>query len=424
MNLVTGAMSGLGHGFYSYGFSALFKPISSELGFTRAATSVSAGIGRVEGGLLAPLTGWLVDRFGPRWVTIVGLCFMAAGLAMMNFVNSLWSYYVVWGLMVGAGSNLALTIAADKALTNWFVRKRGMVFGIRFVLIGIGGVIVLPLITWLITTSGWRTTCLMWSGVVLAFVPLAWLFVKQKRPEYYGLLPDGVEVEPGSAVSTDDMIDKGVEYAASLDENEFTLRQSLRTSSFWMLAVARTFVMTVSAGINIHCIPFLTDMGIDPTVAGGMMAMMVFFTIPSRFLGGFLADRFDKDRLKFLLAATHLLPAIGIAAFLLNPGIATVYVLLILFGLGSGAFTPLDIVIKGRFFGRKAYGSIQGASLMLASPVSLLSAVYTGWVYDTTGSYATAFTVFVAIGLLGTVLMCLLHSPKPPARVTDIHQFM
>ncbi len=82
--LVTGVVSGLGHGFYNYGFSALFKPIASELGFSRAATSVAAGIGRLEGGLDAPITGWLVDRFGPRWVMVFGLGTMSLGLVLMS----------------------------------------------------------------------------------------------------------------------------------------------------------------------------------------------------------------------------------------------------------------------------------------------------------------------------------------------------
>jgi MFS family permease len=160
MNLVTGIYSGLGHGFYGYGISVLFKPIATDLGLSRAATSLATGVGRLGAGIEAPFTGWLSDRFGPRWVIVVGICFASTGLLLMNFINSPWAYYVVWGVMVAIGNNLALTIAVDKALTNWFIRKRGLALGIRFVIIGICGVIVLPIMTWLVTDHGWRTTCL------------------------------------------------------------------------------------------------------------------------------------------------------------------------------------------------------------------------------------------------------------------------
>jgi MFS family permease len=424
MNLVTGVFSGLGHGFYTYGISTLFKPIAADLNLSRAATAWATGIGRLQGGIEAPVTGWLSDRFGPRWVIIVGLCFISAGLALMYFVNSTWSYYVVWGMMIGIGTNLALTIAVDKALTNWFVRKRGLAFGIRFTIIGIGAVIVLPVVTWLATTYDWRFTCLVWSGVMFAGIPLSWAFVRQKRPEYYGLLPDGVAVEPGAEAGIDVLLDSGVEYATDFQETEFTLRQAMRTPAYWIIVLSWICASVVIGGFNIHVIPFLTDMEIEPTVASGMMAMMVFFTIPARFFGGFLTDHVRKDRLQFLVAGAFLLQAIGIAAFLLHQTIAMVYVLLVLYGFGSGAPTPLRLSLMGRYFGRKAFASILGTAMLFGAPISLIAPVYSGWVYDTTGSYINAYTTFAALAALAAFLMCLVRPPRPPDTVTDIRRIM
>ena len=349
---------------------------------------------------------------------------VGAGLVLMYSIASLWAYYLVWGLIIAAGRELACTIAADKALTDWFVSKRGLAFGIRFVLVAIGGVIVVPVVTWLVTTQGWRITFLIWAGVIFACVPLMWFFVKQKRPEYYGLFPDGATIESGSEADIDAMVDKGVEYAASFQETEFTLREAMRTPAYWLIIIAWLFAMIVVGGLNIHLIPFLTDMGLDATVAGGMLAMMVFFTIPARFLGGFLADRVRKDRLQFLVAGAFLCQAIGITAFLLNQSIAMVYVFLILFGFGSGAPTPLRLIIGGRYFGRKAFASIQGTSSVFTAPLGLLAPVYAGWVYDTTGSYITAFILFAALVTFAAFLMCLVRPPKPPAQVTDVRKFM
>jgi MFS family permease len=165
-------------------------------------------------------------------------------------------------------------------------------------------------------------------------------------------------------------------------------------------------------------------MDIEPGVAAGMMAMMTFFQIPARFLGGFLSDRFRRDRLNLLLAGAFLFMAAGIIAFLLNHTLAMVYVFLILFGIGSGAMAPLGIAIRGRYFGRKAYGSIQGSSQLFAAPVSLLAPIYAGWSFDNTGNYITAFTTFAAIAAFGAFIMCFLRPPKPPAEVTDVHKFM
>ncbi|MFC2011146.1 MFS transporter, partial [Chloroflexota bacterium] len=261
------------------------------------------------------------------------------------------------------------------------------------------------------------------AGIMFAGLPFLWFFVKQKRPEYYGLLPDGAEVE-GEAEETSQMIDRGVEYATNLGETEFTLRQAMKTRSYWMLFAAWASEMVIMGSITIHFIPFLTDMGIDQTVAGSMMAVMVFFTVPSRFLGGFLADRFRKDRMQFLLVGAVLFQAVGITAILLNQTIAIIYVFLILYGFGSGATTPLKLTMQGRYFGRKAFASILGSFLLFTAPASLVAPIYAGWIYDTTGSYITAFIGFAALATLATFLICLARPPKPPAQVTDIRNFV
>jgi MFS family permease len=151
-----------------------------------------------------------------------------------------------------------------------------------------------------------------------------------------------------------------------------------------------------------------------------MMAMMGFCTIPARFLGGFIADRINKERLKFLLAGALLLMALGIATFLLRQSVSSMYILLILFGLGGGAITILDIVMRGHYFGRKAYGSIQGSTMIFVAPVSLLVLVYVGRSYDVTGNYITAFTLLAAMAAFAAFLICLARPPKPAAHIGDI----
>jgi len=126
-----------------------------------------------------------------------------------------------------------------------------------------------------------------------------------------------------------------------------------------------------------------------------------------------------------LVAGAFLLQAIGISLFLLNQSIAMVYVFLILYGFGNGAPTPLRLTMGGRYFGRKAFASIQGSSMVFTAPVGLLAPVYAGWVHDTTGSYISAFILFAVLSALAAFFMCLMRPPKPPAQVTtDIRKFL
>ena len=408
----TGLLSGFGAGFRSQGFSVFLKPLSAELDLSRAATSAVSAVGTLEGGLAYPLAGWLADKFGPRAVIFFGTCMFIIGLALMYFVNSLWLFVATWGVLSGLGSTLAYSVAADKAVTNWFVKKRGLALGVRFMLWGAGSAVVLPIVGWLVATQGWRTTNLIWAGVTLPTLAVIWFLVKPHRAEHYGLLPDGAQVKEETPASGQ-MVDKGAQYAAEIGEVEYTVRQAWKTRAFWFLLASWTISQIVIGALSLHIIPFLTDTGIDTPVASGMMALSVICTIPARFVGGAVADRIRKDHLQYLLAGTFALLAVGIAVLIFNQNIVMLYVFLILYGLGSGAGTPLRLVIGSRYFGRKSFGSILGSMLMAQSLLGFVSPIYAGWIFDTTGSYRIVFISFAALTAISTFIMLLVRPPKP-----------
>jgi sugar phosphate permease len=402
--------------------SALFKPIAAELGFSRAAISIAASIGRFHGGFEALVTGWLTDRFGPRWIIISGVFLIGLGLILMNFVTSLWAYYIVWGVITGTGINIALSLPMDKAISNWFVKKRGLALSIRWTFTGLATICVLPLIALLISTHGWRIACLT-GGVVMWIVglPLSWFFIRRERPEYYGLLPDGALVEK-EALDTGQMLKRGVEYAAEVDEIEFSLRQAMRTPAYWLLIIANSSYGMVVSVVILHCIPFLTDMGIKPVKAAVMMGTMSAVSIPARLVAGILADRVKISQLRFLIGGAFCLQAVGLAIFLLNQTIGMAYLFILLYYFGMGTSLPLFGVIRARYFGRKSVGSIGGTSSVMMTPFSVIAPIYAGWTYDTTGSYINAFTIFAVLLAFAGIIMSMIRPPIPPAEVGDIRK--
>ena len=78
----------------------------------------------------------------------------------------------------------------------------------------------------------------------------------------------------------------------------------------------------------------------------------------------------------------------------------------------------------GRYYGRKAYGSIAGSMNFFRSPLTLLAPVYTGWVFDRTGNYTKAFIVFWFLLLAGLILIAFIRAPKAPGRITEIKDFI
>jgi cyanate permease len=239
------------------------------------------------------------------------------------------------------------------------------------------------------------------------------VFIKQKKPEYYGMLPDGATVKPG--LNTDaDLLGKGNEYATSVQEEEFTVREAFKTRAFWLLITASMGQIIAFSGVTVHLIPFLTDTGISATTAGFMMSLLVLFSAPARLIVGILTDRLGKNAMSYMLAGFYFLECLGISIFLFRPSLITIYVFLILFGIGNGAPGTLNILLRGRYFGRKSYGTITGFTSVITAPAGLLAPIYAGWIFDTTGSYTFAFWTLAALTAVSTILALLI---RPPRRV-------
>tara|TARA_B100000315_G_scaffold238118_1_gene255576 strand:- start:527 stop:1774 length:1248 start_codon:yes stop_codon:yes gene_type:complete len=410
-------------GFHSYGFSAFFKPIAKELGMSRAVASTAHSITRLEGALEGPVTGWATDKFGPRSIILLGIFLWGLAMVLMYYIKSLWAFLIVWGVLLGTAWNIHQTIPLDTAITNWFVKKRGTAVGTKFVISAFSGVLV-AFVAWLIINLDWRMACVI-GGIAywLAGLPLAWFFIKPRRPEYYGLLPDGATMTE-EATDTTQLIESGIKYAAEVEEVEFTLRQTMRTPAYWLLIAAQSVHGLVMGTISVHLIPYLTDIGIAPLRAASMMGIMIFASTPMRFASGFITDRLKINQMRFFIGGSYLLQAIGFAVFLLNPeNIFILYAGLILYGMGTAASFMFNVMV-GRYYGRKAFGSIRGVSMTLATPVGVAAPIYAGWVYDTTGSYITAFSVFALLLPLSAVLIFLARPPKPPARITAVRKFL
>ncbi len=434
--VIGGGMLALwGHGYNAYGISAMFKPISEELHFSRAQTSIASSIGRLEGGIEGPITGWITDRFGARWVVFSGVLIMSIALVLMGFINSLWQFLVVWGIMMGTGANIALTLPIDTTISNWFVKKRGTALSIKWIFSGVSGVLIMPMIAWITTQPqyGWRDAC-TFGGIIMAAVglPIAWFSFRPHRPEYYGLLPDGAHIADVDKLDKQKVIERGVQYASEVKEVEFTLKQAIKTRTFWLLILVGSVAGLVAPVMSIHCIPFLTDKStfpgaenaMDPVKAAAMMSLWITASLPMRFVGGFVADRLKSNHLRFLTATAYFLQAAGVLLFLKFKTVEIVYAWFILYGFGQGINITAQGMIRARYFGRKAIGSIQGVSQMIQTPIGIIAPIYAGWIYDTTGSYSTAFAQFAALLVIATVIAIFILPPKPPEKITAINQIV
>jgi sugar phosphate permease len=403
-------------GTFFYGFGAFFKPLAQEFGWSRAATSSLWSFGRFEGAVEGPFGGIATDRWGARKIHLIGVFLSGLGFCLMYFTRDYVTAFTFW-IITSIGFNLGYPGPLDKALTDWFIRRRGTALSLTRIGRAIGGSVMPSFMTIILLLYGWREAFLV-VGVMTWIInlPLAWFFVRPYRPEYYGLMPDGEMVEEG-VEGVESMLRAGEEYSKDLGEYEFTWRQALRTRAFWIPQLAAIFSSLYYA-ITVHIIPYLTDMGVEPVVAAASMGFMVLMSTPGRIIGGVVVDRLSTGKVRYPLVFSSLFYALGMLTLLNLPISGSnlyIYISLAFFGVGIGISATARTLMMARYFGRKNFGTITGIQATIGLPSTLIVPIYAGWVYDTTGSYLGGFILLLALDIVGIFLYLISNPPKQPS---------
>jgi len=398
-----------GYAGWFYSFGALFNPIATEFGWSRATTSLGRSAASLEGGVEGLITGPLVDRFGPRFMVRVAFTIAALGFLLMSQINSFWMFIVSYSILLSLGMNAGLYLPMQTALAKWFNEKRGLALGILTTGGALGGALV-PVVAWLITDYGWRRAVVVLA--IAAFV-VGWamsFLIKPHGPEHYGLRMDGKKSELAS-----DAISPAIVHA-SVEAEGLTLKEAMKTQAFWLLVVIFTLTHTALNAIVVHEIPFIEDMGVSKVLAAMALGTMTLMSSPGRLFGGWLADRWN---LKYLYVIASMVQAGGLFIFSRVTSMSLVWCFVIVYGLGYGMRIPLEPAMRAKFFGRKAFGAIMGYLNAFAILGSFAGPYFAGWLFDTTGDYVIAFLTFAVMMVAAGIVVLFVKSPMPQPKTSN-----
>ena len=392
-------------GSFFYGFTAFFNPIIAEFKWSAAATATALSLQRTEAGIVGPFVGFLVDRYGARGVMLVGTVITALGFFYLARINSLPTFYLAFGI-VALGLSMSSMITVTAVVGNWFSRFRSRAMTVAFAGGGMGGIMV-PAIVWGISSFGWRVI-MDWIAVITLLIGIPVALVMRHRPEDYGYLPDGRQPdaddtavgEPGGRTALH----------AEPDEPDFTIRQVLRSVAFWQLTMSMGVVGMVMSTVVVFSIPAMESFGLSSATAGIVVLFLSVFNVAGRFLLGFLADKVDK---RHILAFTYLLIGLGSLAFATIHRPWQVVLFLFLYPPGHGGTVPVRFALLADYFGRRSFGALVGLTMTLTAVFGIVGPVFTGWMFDVTGSYRLAFII---MGLLVLPAVPVTLMVKQPVR--------
>lgn len=402
--LAGSVLAAINGGLYFFGSSVFFKPIIDELGTNRAVLSGAFSLARLESGLIGPLEGWLIDKFGPRKVLLLGIPLFAAGFVLLSLVNSVFMFYVVFVLCLSFGSSLSSVAPASAAVANWFIRKRSSMLGLMLAGVGMGGAIV-PAVTWLVTTFGWRTASVA-LGVTVLVLGLPMAAIIRHKPEQYGYHPDGDTIDPKPANGE-------ATHQSTEDEEGLSAKEALKTPSFWFMSLAFSLRVGVTGSVSLHFIPFMTDLGISLNTAGLMVSALGIVGVIGRLGFGWLGDLFPK---RYIVTAGLLQLTVGMLILAFSTNLWHVILALLFYAPSYGGLATMMFAMRAEYFGRKAFATIQGfmGSVLVLGTVS--GPIYAGWIFDVTQSYRIAFLTFAVASLAAIFL--ILAARRPAVKAT------
>ena len=377
-------------------------------GWNRTQLSLALSFTRVEGGILGPVEGYLVDRFGTKRMVLIGMIIMGLGWLVFSRVNHLMIFYFAY-LVIALGQGLGSGLALNTMMNNWFVRKRSFAMGTSNALARFGSLFFVPLLAWLVDPEfldrpGWSLTAFM-LGIITILLAFPLTSLLRNRPEDYGLLPDG-DTEDDLRRRREAAVSSGIRIDPQYD---FTVQQALRTSAFWFISLGHGFPSMVLLAFMLHLARMMTDMGYSLQTAAFVVSVYTAVSMVFQLIGGYVGDRVPKN---IALLMFTLWQAFGV--FILTfgpPNLLSAYGFALLFGIGFGGRNPISSSIRGDYFGRKHYGKIMGISQVPMNVLLLIGPIFAGVMRDSTGTYQTAFAVLGVMAVVGG--FCFLFAKKP-----------
>ena len=376
-------------------------PMSEDLGWSRTLIAGAASLGGLVATVASPLVGWALDRYGARTILTVSVLILGLSTVSLAWATVPIAFYLAYGLgrVIFASP---LNIGPSVVVSRWFVRRRGRATGILFLSHSLG-MITFPLIAGLVIKyRGWEDAwavlgVLVW---ILALGPVSMLV--RQSPESVGLLPDG---DPPQQT------DEGKEATAAAEEPNWTLREAARTPTLWLLAMATGSLFLLQSGTNIHQGAYFLDQGLGVGISAASLSLNAVFTGVGSIFWGWLVDRVP---VRFTYAGVALMMAVALVLFPMADTTAEALVVASIFGTAVGGILVVPVVAYANYFGRRSLSAIRGVTEPFVSLGQAIGALFSGIIYDVTGSYKDAFLI---LAILGLATIAMLLATREPRRV-------
>jgi MFS family permease len=365
------------------------KPIVADLGLDRASFSAVIALSLFLYGAFMPLAGMALDRFSVRVVTTAGTLLLVLSLVLTALVRNVWEFAAVYGVLVPLGLAGTGPVIASGVVARWFSKRRGTALSVLGSASMTGMSLLVPGVTWLILTSGWRITYMVIAAAVLVIVLPLCLWVVRDSPESVGLTADGIPPTPGASRPPVERVTAG---------------EALQTLAFWQLAGSFFTCGFSMSLLSAHGIPMLTDHGYTPMFASWALGVLGGSSIGFTVMLGALSDRFGRRPVLATIYAGRIFIFTGL--FLIRDNPVAILAVAVLGGITMAGTGSMTSALTADIYGRFSVSSVFGLIFLVHQTGSALGSSLAGLLFERTGGYGLAY-VLACLFLAGAAVTAL-----------------
>lgn len=386
--------AGLCSGFYTV--SVFLEPLQAAFGCTKTQVSLGFTIAALLVGLLSPVAGIAVSKFGIKKVQFTGAMITGISLLLMGSMHYLWQYYTIF-IFLALGLVSVGVVPAQTIISYWFDKKRGLAMGIIMTGIGLGGMAMVFVASQAVSVFGWRWAYRILGSIVLCVVVPVVLLVIKDHPQDLGLAQDGT-----LAIASDKQRDDS--------RMSFTVKQAFGTITFLLICTIMALYSVILGGMNQHAISLLRSM--DISSAGLFWSLTLGASVIGRVVFGGMADRISKKMLVVIIWGFHV---IGLGTlFYLSSHSIFVWGFVLFYGIALGSFPTLFPLFLGEKFGIEHFSKLVGIAGLFQVIGLAFGSILLGKIFDMAGSYSGGVKLFIIISIIGMIVTVLIGKPKYP----------
>ena len=372
-----------------YGLPFFFDFMTQDFGWSRTTVTSGNALAKL---LVAPLfgfiAGWMIDRYGPRRLMLIGSVLM--GVALMGIANtggSLSMFYLFY-IFNALGYVCAGPLPCQVLISRWFDKNRGKAMGIAYLGIGAGGTLAPVLASKLEIGFGWNIslTCL---GVLIILVSMPMVF----------FIKEGSKKETKTVEKTNPPV---------------SIKSILTNRNFYLLGFGSMCAIGVVGGVGQHLKLYLRDIQFSQENAAYIMSLVLMMSLVGRVGMGWLADLISR---KYVMLLIYMMVASAIPLLLLPDFPGRIFIFAIVYGIGLGGDYMIIPLMAGDLFGVRALGRTMGIILVADGVAESLFPMLVGAMHDANGNYTLAFIVLICVALTGSLIISFL--PKKTSQGTN-----